>query len=228
MNLTGTSILQGVKFYLSFECFFTDYLSRKSFLDEILKLKGETPWIQIQFKDYKELILNYYSIPNTELPLIEEELTMVLNVFKTNFMSRFRKHHQSFDMFEKGCKDWLEKNVLSSKLMDKLSDIKADNSPHKVSRVLKQGRPKSELEDLTSRSKRRRSEQIRNSNSPAVLLHMSHMILNKESTNKVRNIIKAATKGSPATVTRLSEAVKPTKNKISSYSPEEALSYFRL
>lgn len=140
--------------------------------------------------------------------VLSDKLNNALSSLMKQFRSRWKEVHRTQEKFLSRFEEWLNFPV-----------IFIDEAPKEPSTA---GRVSSEWEDLSDRSKRRRTENVRSEFSAKELAYATQMSFRASGQLDASKLVKDVAEGSPSKSTRYLESMKSSKPDV--LSPDEALS----
>ena len=130
-----------------------------------------------------------------------------IKIFKMRYLEKWAQCNRTSSVFESRFMCWLNSHLLSDELSEQLQALKIDTGRQSSSSGISQGRPVREFKDLSARSKRRRTEEIRGQSSTYELLSATKSALGHEYKRTEAKVIQAVQLGSPNTMKRLMSAL---------------------
>lgn len=182
-------------------------VTRKYLFDRMTS--ANLPNLEEKFDFLKVQLFSTEGYNNDQIETLKQNFAY----FKSQFKSRWTKAHNKEDVFLKYNESWLNGTFA----------IPVADSP-----LNRSGRPEKSFEELSERSKRRKTEAIRSNFDKEIIMHAAQVELRKSGKRDASNVLKEIT-ASPTRATNYKRAyfrTKSSKDKTSPFTVQEAIQMF--
>jgi hypothetical protein len=184
----------------------------------------------------KEYLLGYlqdvFYITEHDQEVGETLKKYMIQTFFPTYLKYWNLCHRIESRFQDKYKAWLEKEITFPNIVYRV--LPGSSGKRSITNFVfirntilfyvGAGRPEKAFEDLSSPSKRRKTEDLRRSTSTAEITYAASMALRKEGDPAAAQLLKEATTTTPTRARRILQKWKTPEEEQSSMSPEDALS----